>query len=291
LNIDDVVHDGLGVAVPRYQDICREERHFAAVLFALMNDNRDGLRAFTQLALDRAAERRGSGPLADVAIDDSTRVFYEYSKPRDVWAFIDREPAQPRQRPTKTRNPVKRSVIEAGLKACGWNGGALPQDIGLFNACFTKHPSANHVMSPATWQLNGTAFAAGASPDPGLVAAADLLHKTFKIKPDIVVETAGVPIICIEAKVESAESRKGRDGLSQIELQRLLFRHVLGCEPIMVLLAQRSGMDAADCHITWDEAFACFPAHAGDDWVATAQTRLQTMREEKSTTGSGGNDS
>jgi hypothetical protein len=254
----------LEAEVPPYQDLCREERHFLAVLFALMNLDTEGLARFVA---------RHLGGHEKVPIDETTRLFYEYSKPRDLWAWIDREPGSNRKRPMKARDDIKRAVVKAGLMAFGDADPALPSSVEAFNALFNEKPNSGQIMSPATWQMKGSAEGA-------LFTAARLLKTAFKIKPDIVIETQGRPVVCIEAKLESREDRYDC-GESQIGMQRKLFRCLLGADPVIILVSQRKGSGEADLALTWDEVFACFPKHAEAGWVLSAVRRLEILDTEK----------
>ncbi len=109
------------------------------------------------------------------------------------------------------------------------------------------------------------------------------MHTAFNIKPDIVIETDGVPVVCIEAKLESGLSRYdlGDFKIDQLEMQHLLFMKLLRCNPCMVLISQRAEIGKDSRTITWAEAFKCFTKYRGEEWIESAIRRVETLNREK----------
>lgn len=233
-----------------YAPLCREERHFAAVLFGLMCGDRAALLAL----LGRILEGRPEGEAAWLGQSGSGEIgiYYEYSYLRDLWSSLgDSRSVKPEA------NARKRALIEAGLAAFGLEGLDAPADAAGFNRMFTSQESG-HIMSPATWRLD-------VQMAPALHRAATLLKIAFRIKPDIVIELDGQPIVCFEAKVESGESRydiPGEGRISQVEMQRRMFDSLLGVQPLTVLLSHPATKTDADTQLDWSTVFGFFDREA-----------------------------
>lgn len=263
-----------------YFSLCREERHFAAVLYGLMCADQRGLQDLLSHLVSGSPEhqeRLQSSP------ERRIEIYYEYSYLRDLWAFADREPGSPRRRPRTASNPLKRTLITDGLAAFGSGRWEPPDGIPEFNGVFTSGASTRDIMSPATWRLDTVS-------DAKLSKAAKLLKTAFRIKPDIVIELDGRPFVCFEAKVESGEShyRVSEDErVGQVEMQRLMFERLLGDQPLMVLLGPSApvalGLDAdamPDAHLTWQEALEFFKPQ-GSIMYEASSNRLSVLAAEK----------
>lgn len=220
----------------------REERNAVAVLFGLLT--RPG-------NLEVFCSRFGWEP------DDlgDAEVAVEWTFLRDLWNHHSR-----------TAGPeVLRSAILGALAPAN---SALLRECSVleFNTFFgaVPRPSATAVQSPSNWSVRR--FDATIDDDAEFVATCRFKW-AFNIKPDLVVQTPGGRVLCIEAKWDSGEgsypaseaekaifNRRGIPYVSQTEVQRYLVDEVLGFDGEFVFLARSHIDTAAGRAITWAEA-------------------------------------
>jgi hypothetical protein len=245
-----------------YVHYCREERNFAAVLYHLLLD---------EACLARFLALIGQGE----ANADEVRIYFEYAHLRDLWAEVGKRYGNDRA----ARNARYRDAIVALLDAP-----FLPEvagDCEAFNRFFIgDRPGAaskTHVQMPSRW--NDDLFEAWESErDRNFAKRACTLKWAFNAKPDLVLDLGNDRIICIEAKLESRESRyKAGEttmfGMSQTRLQEYIFRNLLGYQdPTFIMISKGSdGAPEGWRNLTWSAVYGAL--------LAGEPGRSQTVRD------------
>lgn len=244
-----------------YVHYCREERNYAAVLYHLLMD--EGCLA-RFLALIEEQETAA----------DEVRVYFEYAHLRDLWAEVGKRYGNDHA----ARNARYRDAIVALLDAP-----FLPEvteDCEAFNRFFIgDRPGAvsrTHVQMPSRWNdALFDAWDAAAHEGREFAKRACTLKWAFNAKPDLVLDLGNDRIVCIEAKLESRESRykTGKFSMSQTQLQEYLFRNLLGYQnPSFVMISKGAGDASNDWRqLTWSSVYGAL--------LAGEQGRSRTVRD------------
>lgn len=234
------IRETAGLA-PNYFEINREERNYAAILFAALCQP-GNVEQF--LALCKREDEVGP----------EFGIYFEYAYLRDLWFQIDSE-------------DIKRSVIRNHLKIQGIEEiMARPaEEINrLFGVAGT--PSATHIQFPGKWAL--VKYAENFKDKDDLLQICRFKW-SFNIKPDIVIHLSKSKAICIEAKVESGEGtypsseaqkaifrRHELEFVKQTELQRFMMEDLLGIETDFWFLVKKGQSSLSHKEITWERMFS-----------------------------------
>jgi hypothetical protein len=206
-----------------YFQFDREERHYAAILFHILNHEDNA-----ELAL-RSADRNWNLNKSEFGI------YLEYSYPRDLWNKFE----------VKTEsNKRKRDVIIGMLASQGFDTTRLTAHTQEedFNRFFIgRRGSREYVESPANWSLTQLARSLPSESDNKDLVTACMIKWAFRAKPDIVIHADCKRALCIELKLESGESSYPANGaerkllydrglhlIKQTDLQRFLMTKLLG---------------------------------------------------------------
>lgn len=226
--------------LPNYSDINREERHYAAVLFAALCQPGNVERF---LRLCEIHDRPG----ADLG------VYFEYAYLRDLWNGI-------------RNDDIKKEIIRQHLPIAGIDA-ILRQSMKEINQTFgvAGEGSPHYLDYPGKWAI--TKFSA-TFPDNDDFLRICRFKWSFNIKPDIVIHLRKDRAVCVEAKYESGEgfypsSQKDRrifhrrrlPLVGQMDLQKYMMQDLLGVVTGFVLLAVGTGVSKTHKPITWAEAF------------------------------------
>lgn len=240
----------------RYEAICREERHLAALLFAALQDpaKLDALLALIGV------------PAGDRPAPDEAAVFFEFAMLRDLWSTC-----------ISGDDALARAVILEHLP------GAPERLRGCSVAEFNRSwgatpPSSRAIQMPARWSVPALAEQLR---DDALLAQACRFKWAFNAKPDLVIRTGRDRAVCVEVKLESGVGtypssardkavfrERGLAPVRQTEIQRVLMEELLGFETTFVLLGP-DGItdDGAHRALTWSQVWTAVeldraPAHA-----------------------------
>ncbi len=292
LQLQSVPADGTS---PSYADYCREERNFAALLYAELL-RPESLQRFLRL-ID------GIGEVPNL---HEAEVFFEYAHARDLWHSFGKQSDRKNKTALASRN-------EAYRQAIGQLIGAPPellesmQEAKAFNAFFMgrrdrdkevsigRRVSESEIQMPNQWDqrrfpdwVRSLDRGDGISDNAAGIAFAQRICRlkwAFNAKADLVIHLPDLRAICVEIKVASGESKYSigpfedpkveRYTNSQTEQQRYVMTELLGYDTQFVFLTPSGGpasdkAHSADAdkqksdppiqHLTWsrvrDELFA-----------------------------------
>jgi hypothetical protein len=237
-----------------YHAINREERNLAALLYhaLLLPGN---LERFLRVIECPFALR-----------EDEAAVYFEYALLRDLW-----------HTEVRGNEAAARRVIEECL--------APPPEVGLgamsieeLNRFFGT-TSSKYIRNPGTW--SGRRFMREIADDAFFLSVCRFKW-CFNTKPDLVIQLGPDEVVCIEAKLESAEgsypthpkekrefARRGLTRVGQMELQRHLFEELLGMKTQLVFLVADGAKGSSSTHerLTWREAFDAMDLTGAPTWV------------------------
>lgn len=241
-----------------YWTINREERNYAALLYyaLLSNANLERFLGF----VDNGLEIR----------PDELAAYVEYAYLRDLWnqkAFSD----------DQKRSAVTRLLDTEDVRQL--SGASTPHWNEHFGA--TPNVSEKYIQSPGRWSL--------AKYDQNIRSDDDFLATckfkwSFNIKPDLVIQTDKGHAVVIEAKYESGESsypasesgkeifkRRGLPLVGQTELQRYMFRHLLGIEAVHLFVVKnahaKQPSDPNSTTLTWGQVFGALDLSGAPPFV------------------------
>jgi len=287
LNLRELINRVRPDTAEPYYKLNREERHLGAILFHLLQHKPN-----CEWLL-KSAGCNGQG--WDI-VEDHFGIYFEYSYPRDLWSSLNKCEK-------RDVNERKREIILEMLRICGATEGLLshlkPINEQAFNQFFVGNNKkadgedqtadlGRNLQSPANWRL---ARFDQSLKDAGFVDDADLiavckLKWSFRIKPDIVIQTDNNRALCVELKLESGEGSYPSDGaekklleerfkkdyssnfpVRQRRLQEFLMTKLLGIESRFLLVHKRNRRSKAvpevpngdsadsieDLKITWAE--------------------------------------
>lgn len=225
-----------------YAAINREERNLAAIFYhvLLIKDNLNHFLEMIGCPFNPKDQEMG--------------IYFEYAFIRDLWFQIN-------------HNEKQRGLILTLLKPN--NEQELRDFTPLeFNTFFgaVPQPSAKYIQSPGNWSLiryhNTIA-------DNNEFLKVCRFKWSFNAKPDIVIHTSQDEAVCIEAKLESAESFypqkpselaifKDRDLtlVGQTQLQEYLMQTLLGINTQFVFLVKKANQHSATHKVVlWKDVF------------------------------------
>jgi len=266
----------VGIDEP-YFKFNREERHYAAILFHILNHADNAERALRSVQSDWKPK------------DGEFGIYLEYSYARDIWHGLDfTHGDKVRISDSEAVNAVNRRKIDSILKILGqlqFDPTIVPQtSVRDFNAFFIgqSRASTKYIQSPANWHLpaffESVTHAYNGRSDGLATHALEGVCKfkwAFRIKPDIVIHADNDRALCIELKFESAEGRyppAGMErkllqrrklfaephsptfGVGQTELQKFLMSELLGLDCRYLLITRHEKSDGR-C-IPWGEFLA-----------------------------------
>jgi len=232
----------------------REERQFCAILAHLLMQKGQNLGKFIELInRDLTPDRAISGEGIDEA-----EVYVEFTYLRDSWSGLARDNESKRARIIELFSRIE---TLRPLAIAPW-----PSDLANFNGRLMGERGlriTRDVAYPGHWTLSALEGLAQQF-RLGPTGFRDLCRFkwAFNIKPDLVVVIPGQVPICIEAKLESKESSypsataecaifdratNGAPRVGQLELQRFMFKNLIGteCQPV-VIVQKAEGLKAID---------------------------------------------
>lgn len=225
---------------PNYCEINREERNYAAILFAA-------------LCKPGNAERflRYCGFEEKLGLDFG--IYFEYAYLRDLWSKIKGE-------------GVKKEIIRQHLRINGIDE-ILNLPVMEINRMFGVggQPSEDFVQYPGKWAIvkYNKNF-----PDNEDFLKVCRFKWSFNIKPDIVIHVDKDRAICIEAKYESGEGsypasdiektifkERGIPYVGQMGLQKYMMEELLGVKTDFMFLVFKKEKSETHKVMSWAEAF------------------------------------
>jgi len=226
---------------PNYFEINREERNYAAILFAA-------------LCLPGNAERFLKYCGFNESIGPEFGIYFEYSYLRDLWFKINNE-------------DLKFDILQQMLKIENISN-ILNKPIKEINRYFgvSGKPSSKFLQFPGKWSIRkfNNNF-----PDNDDFLKICKFKWSFNIKPDIVIHLDKNRPICIEAKYESIEGSypssnvdksifndRGISYVGQMELQKYMMEELLGFNADFMFLVFKKEKSKTHKVISWGEAFS-----------------------------------
>lgn len=225
---------------PNYCEINREERNYAAILFAALCKPGNTERF---LRLCGFVEK----------LEPDFGIYFEYAYLRDLWYKIDDV-------------GIKKEIIRQNLRITGIDE-ILNLPVVEINRKFgvAGYPSEDFVQNPGKWAIvkYNQNF-----PDNGDFLKVCRFKWSFNIKPDIVIHLNKDRAICIEAKYESGEgsypalinekmifNERGISYVGQMQLQKYMMEELLGVKTDFMVLVFKK--EKSDTHkvLSWAEAF------------------------------------
>lgn len=225
---------------PRYAEINREERNYAALFYhaLLINENLEYFMAKCGV---------------NESIGEDFGIYFEYSMLRDLWHQI------------KT-DQVKKEILEKKLAISNIDE-VLSKPTIEINRYFgvMGKPSGNEIQYPGHWAIVKYNLTVHDNQDFFKICK---FKWSFNIKPDIVIHLSKDRAICIETKYESGEGQypsqeKDRrifderklSRVGQMELQKYMMEDLLGIKTDFVFLVFKKTPSDTHKVLTWAEAF------------------------------------
>ena len=229
---------------PNYSTINREERNYAALLFAALCLPENTQRFLTACGYHQK-------------INDEFGVYFEYAYLRDLWHTIANE-------------NIKKSIIRNHLKIKNIDA-ILNLPLKEINQLFgvSGQASAKCLQYPGKWSISKYHHHFLDNDD---FLAICKFKWAFNIKPDIVIHLDKNHAICLEAKYASSEgyypastqdkrifTARGliKHSTGQIELQKYMMQVLLGIQTDFLFLVPHPKNHCNYKIITWAEAFNC----------------------------------
>lgn len=242
---------------PEYWKINREERNYAAILFAALCTPGNAKAFLKHLKYPDE-------------IGKDFCVYFEYSHLRDLWRHISVGPTAT-QAGIDAANERKKALIRATLGISG-----LDDILNKSPKCINKSfgvggpLSAIHIQYPGRWSVSGLhknkTFA-----DSETFEKLCKFKWAFNIKPDLVIHLNKNKAICVETKYESVEGTypvpraekeifdaRKLDRVNQIDLQEYLLKKLLGIEEtdFFCISARKSAKEGRRYkHLGWKAVF------------------------------------
>ena len=247
MSVRQIAKDMAGLS-PNYCEINREERNYAAILFAVLCKP-DNAKRFLEQCLPESKPGYGGSDFG---------IYLEYSYLRDLWNEIESD-------------TIKKKIICHNLKIKGidaimdWSAEKINRKFGVGRL------SDKTVQYPGNWSISkfNDTFED--------IEKEDFLEIckfkwAFNIKPDIVIHLDRDRAICIEAKLESGEgsyptstaektifkNRGLKDKhVKQMDLQEYMMKDLLGLDTSLILLGLHKIERKNFKFMHWEKAFGC----------------------------------
>lgn len=225
---------------PNYFEINREERNYAAILFAALCKPGNAERFLRHCGFE--------GKLAP-----DFGIYFEYAYLRDVWSKIEGE-------------GVKKEIIRQHLRINGIDE-ILNLPVMEINRKFgvAGQPSEDFVQYPGKWAI--VKYNKNFQDNEDFLKVCRFKW-SFNIKPDIVIHLDKDRAICIEAKYESGEGsypasdiektifkERGIPYVGQMELQKYMMEELLGVKTDFTFLVFKKEKSETHKVVSWAEAF------------------------------------
>lgn len=249
--------------LPNYFDIIREERNFAAILYALL---------CKPIYLERFLKKIEY----KTEIGDGFGIYFEYAYLRDLWNHIDGtvkgKPQQSTNEKIRESNRKKIALIKELLdvEAVGKIFDNV-EDIEKVNkALGVGGPlSSIYIQSPGRWSVAKLDDNFSGNENNEIFSKLCNFKWAYNIKPDIVIHLNKNSAICIEAKFESTESTypasveeksifktRGLSYVGQTKVQEYLMKNILGFETKFVFVGKKGLPGNSYEFRSWHELFA-----------------------------------
>ena len=225
---------------PNYCEINREERNYAAILFAALCKPGNAERFLRYCGFEGKL-----GP--------DFGIYFEYAYLRDLWSKID-------------RNGVKKEIIRQNLRINGIDG-VLNLPVMEINRKFGVggQPSKDFVQYPGKWAI--IKYKKNFQDKEDFLKVCRFKW-AFNIRPDIVIHLNKDRAICIEAKYESGEGSYPVSNIEkkifkehripymgQMELQKYMMEELLGVLADFMFLVFKKEKSETHKVVSWAEAF------------------------------------
>lgn len=225
---------------PNYFEINREERNYAAILFATLCKAENAKEFLKQTGFEGE-------------IGDEFGVYFEYAYLRDLWSGIHPE--------DKKRDVLRKLLPINGIEVIVQN------PFENINRTFgvSGKQSSKYLQFPGKWSIRK--FHKN-FPDNDDFRKICCFKWSFNIKPDIVIHIDKSRAICIEAKHESGEGSypssesdksifqaRGLDYVGQTALQKYMMEELLGLSTKFIFLVSKEDTSQTHNVLTWREAF------------------------------------
>lgn len=225
---------------PNYSEINREERNYAAILFAALCKPENAERFLRLCGFEEK-------PGPDFGI------YFEYAYLRDLWEKVK-------------STDIRKEIIRKNLLITGIDE-ILNLPVVDINRKFgiSGAPSKNYVQSPGNWAI--THYNQNFQDNEDFLKICRFKW-SFNIKPDIVIHLDQERAICIEAKVESGEGsypaseseksifkKRGLAYVGQMELQKYMMEELLGVQTDFMFLVFKAEKSETHKVMQWGEAF------------------------------------
>ena len=228
-----------------YSEINREERNYAAILYAALCQKGNPERFLKLLGINEP-------------ISGDFGIFFEYAFIRDLWNSIKREEA----------GETKKTVIRENLRISNLDR-ILAMSAREMNETFGVggKVSKDFIQYPGRWSISRFNDQFTDNQDFMKVC---MFKWAFNIKPDIVIHLSKDRAVCIEAKNESGEGVypeseidrkvfKDRNigSIGQLNVQKYMLEDLLGLKTDFFYLIPRKRTGTSPTPvITWAEAFS-----------------------------------
>lgn len=223
-----------------YYEINREERNYAAILFAALCKEQNISQFLALLGFDYEKS-------------DDFGIYFEYSYLRDLWWRICDE-------------DVKKTIISSNLELAGINDILSLSNIEINKKFGVAGPlSTEYVQFPGRWSISK--YNSNFSDNEEFLKVCKFKW-SFNIKPDIVIHLNKNRAICIEAKYQSGEgfypnsekdksifTSRGLKYVGQMELQKYMMEELLGIDTDFVFLVAKKSSSNSHKVVTWSQAF------------------------------------
>ena len=245
-----------------YAELVREERHLAALLYHLLQSQRN-LNTFVELVSHTEGAHHG---------DPSCGLFFEFAMLRDLWATrMDDEKA-------------RAFILDTLAPAPDWLSTCSIED---FNRYWGATPcSKTTIQMPSKWSIQKSEIA---EDDTDLFLRSCFFKWSFNAKPDLVLCTSQGKAVCIELKLESdvgvypssqADKRvfaqRGLKAVRQTDVQHYLMETLLDYETTFCLISHKGTEEVEGYQtLSWSEVLKALDcSHLSASARTTFRTRL-----------------
>ena len=228
---------------PNYCEINREERNYAAILFAALCRPGNAESFLRYCGFDSMI-----GP-------DDFGIYFEYAYLRDLWSRISSEQTK--------KEIIRRHLLISGIdEILQLPTKEINQKFGV-----AGEASSEYVQYPGKWAIIKYHETFTDKEDFLKICR---FKWSFNIKPDIVIHLDKNSALCIEAKYESGEGsypsselektifhERGLDYVGQMELQKYMMEELLGVKTQFVFLVFKKEKSETHKVVSWAEVFNC----------------------------------